>query len=187
MQRFSRHKPLYYLSYTYEEYFCGLHRTSQVVQWSRICLPVQETRETQIRSLSWEDSPGGGNSNPLQCSCLENSMDRGDWQVTSLCNLGVAKSWTRLTTHTHLGFRVCSLLLTSAVICKLQKRRKCSHDGIGFLTSPRGKVQSLWNCLDSDSEKAFSGTLPVLVKLTRSLSYLSIFGSPLNNSADRGT
>ena len=21
--------------------------------------------------------PGGGNSNPLQCSCLENSMDRG--------------------------------------------------------------------------------------------------------------
>ena len=25
-------------------------------------------------------SPGGGNGNPLQCSCLENSMDRGAWQ-----------------------------------------------------------------------------------------------------------
>ena len=24
-------------------------------------------------------SPGGGNGNPLQCSCLENSMDRGVW------------------------------------------------------------------------------------------------------------
>ena len=24
-------------------------------------------------------SPGGGNGNPLQNSCLENSMDRGDW------------------------------------------------------------------------------------------------------------
>ena len=24
-------------------------------------------------------SPGEGNSNPLQCSCLENSMDRGAW------------------------------------------------------------------------------------------------------------
>ena len=24
-------------------------------------------------------SPGGGNGNPLQCSCLENSMDRGAW------------------------------------------------------------------------------------------------------------
>ena len=27
-------------------------------------------------------SPGGGNGNPLQCSCLENSMDRGGWQAT---------------------------------------------------------------------------------------------------------
>ena len=26
--------------------------------------------------------PGGGHSNPLQCSCLENSMDRGAWRVT---------------------------------------------------------------------------------------------------------
>ena len=24
-------------------------------------------------------SHGGGNDNPLQYSCLENSMDRGDW------------------------------------------------------------------------------------------------------------
>ena len=24
-------------------------------------------------------SPGGGNGNPLQYSCLENSMDRGAW------------------------------------------------------------------------------------------------------------
>ena len=27
-------------------------------------------------------SPGGGNDNPLQYSCLENSMDRGAWQAT---------------------------------------------------------------------------------------------------------
>ena len=27
-------------------------------------------------------SPGGGQSNPLQYSCLENSMDRGAWQAT---------------------------------------------------------------------------------------------------------
>ena len=34
----------------------------------------------------WGRSPGGGNGNPLQCSCLENPMNRGlcliDWQVT---------------------------------------------------------------------------------------------------------
>ena len=27
-------------------------------------------------------SPGEGNANPLQYSCLENSMDRGAWQAT---------------------------------------------------------------------------------------------------------
>ena len=27
-------------------------------------------------------SPGGGNGNPLQYSCLENPMDRGVWQAT---------------------------------------------------------------------------------------------------------
>ena len=29
-----------------------------------------------------ERSPGGGNDNPLQYSCLENSMDSGAWQAT---------------------------------------------------------------------------------------------------------
>ena len=38
-------------------------------------------------------SPGEGNSNPLQYSCLENSMDRGAWEATVH---GVGKSWTRL-------------------------------------------------------------------------------------------
>ena len=27
-------------------------------------------------------SPGGGRDNPLQCSCLENPMDRGAWRPT---------------------------------------------------------------------------------------------------------
>ena len=29
-----------------------------------------------------ERSPGVGNGNPLQYSCLENSIDRGTWQAT---------------------------------------------------------------------------------------------------------
>ena len=37
-------------------------------------------------------SPGEGNGYPLQCSGLENSMDRGAWWATVH---GVAKSWTR--------------------------------------------------------------------------------------------
>ena len=38
-------------------------------------------------------SPGEGNGNPLQYSCLKNSMDRGAWQVAVH---RVKKSWTRL-------------------------------------------------------------------------------------------
>ena len=38
-------------------------------------------------------SPGEGNGNPLQYSCLENHMGRGAWWATVH---GVAKSWTRL-------------------------------------------------------------------------------------------
>ena len=36
-------------------------------------------------------SPGGGHGNPLQHSCLENSMDRGAWLAVVH---GVAKSQT---------------------------------------------------------------------------------------------
>ena len=45
-------------------------------------------------------SPGEGNGNPFQYSCLENPMDRGAWWATVH---GVAKSQTRLSdfTHTH--------------------------------------------------------------------------------------
>ena len=37
--------------------------------------------------------PWRRNGNPLQYSCLQNSMDRGAWQATVH---GVAKNWTRL-------------------------------------------------------------------------------------------
>ena len=35
-------------------------------------------------------SPGKGNSNPLQHSCLRNPIDRGAWRATVH---GVAKEW----------------------------------------------------------------------------------------------
>ena len=36
-------------------------------------------------------SPGGGHGYPLQCSCLENAMDRGAWWAAVH---RVLKSWT---------------------------------------------------------------------------------------------
>ena len=44
-------------------------------------------------------SPGEGNGNPLQYSCLENPMDRGAWEATAH---EVAKSRTRLSDFTSL-------------------------------------------------------------------------------------
>ena len=41
----------------------------------------------------WGRSPGGGNGNPFQYSCLENPMDRGVWWTTVH---GLLKSWTWL-------------------------------------------------------------------------------------------
>ena len=41
-------------------------------------------------------SPRKGQGNPLQYSCLENPMDRRDWQATVL---KVAKNWTQLSMH----------------------------------------------------------------------------------------
>ena len=44
--------------------------------------------------------PGGENGNPLQYSCLGNSMNKGDWQATVH---GVPKSWTQLNRYTKNG------------------------------------------------------------------------------------
>jgi len=43
-------------------------------------LPVNAGDEGSIPGLG--RSPGGGNVNPLQYSCLENPMDRGAWRAT---------------------------------------------------------------------------------------------------------
>ena len=44
-------------------------------------------------------SPGAGHGNPLQCSCLENPMDKGAWWATVH---EVVKSRPQLSTHTKL-------------------------------------------------------------------------------------
>ena len=47
-------------------------------------------------------SPGGGNGNLLQYSCLDNPMDKGAWRATVH---GVAKRRTRTEVTEHKGLR----------------------------------------------------------------------------------
>ena len=63
----------------------------------RICLPVKAGDTGVAASIPRSGrSLVGGNGNPLQYSCLENSMDRGAWQATVH---GPTKIQTRLTEH----------------------------------------------------------------------------------------
>ena len=79
-------------------------------------------------------SPGEGNVNPLQYSCLGNPMDRGAWRATVH---GVAKSQTRLSTHTPV-IRMYSYTLSKGCSQKHfeEDRVKCD-----FLYSMKGSSE----------------------------------------------
>ena len=69
-----------------------LKHKCQVLQWLRTCLPMQEMQEIWFDPWSGR-FPGGGNSNLLQYSCLEKSIDRGAWWAMVH---GIAKNQTQL-------------------------------------------------------------------------------------------
>ena len=60
-------------------------------------LPANAGDRRDMGSIpGWGRSPGVGNDNPLQYSCLENFMDRGAWRATVL---GSLKSRPQLATN----------------------------------------------------------------------------------------
>ena len=59
----------------------------------KVALVVKNLPANAGSVLGLGRSPGGGNGNPLQYSCLENPRDRGAWQATVH---RVAKSQTQL-------------------------------------------------------------------------------------------
>ena len=78
----------------------------QVAQWWIICRQRRNCGDTSsVPELG--RCPGEGDGNPLQCSCLENSMDRGAWRAAVL---GVAKS------RTWLSSLLCSSGVSMALI-----------------------------------------------------------------------
>jgi len=101
----------------------------------KMCLPMQETQEMQVWPLGyvpanardtrdasltpgWGRSPGEGNGNPLQYSCLENPMDI---EARRAIVHGVAKSQTWLSMHDKLLF---NFLLFSGVSYQFSSKMK---------------------------------------------------------------
>ena len=95
-----------------------IQQASQVAQWSRICLPMQETQETWVWSLGWADPLG----NPLQYSCLEYSMDREAWWATAH---KVTKSQTRLSSHEYSIIQHCHIFASHLVSCTTSPGPHC--------------------------------------------------------------
>ena len=49
-------------------------------------------------------SPGEGNGNPLQYSCLENPMDRGAWRLQSMGSHKIGHNWASKQQHSLLSW-----------------------------------------------------------------------------------
>ena len=62
--------------------------------------PANAGDERDVSSITGlARSPEGGHSNPLQCSCLGNPMDRGSWQAAVH---GVAQTWNHYSDLAHM-------------------------------------------------------------------------------------
>ena len=93
-------------------------------------------RHKRYRFSPWvRKTPGEGNSNPLQYSSPENSMNREVWWATVH---GVTKSWTQLSMHTH----ICLSVYMSICVCTLKEHNtvKC----LGFEILLIGLIY--WHC-----------------------------------------
>ena len=94
-------------------------------------------------------SPGGGNGNPLQYSCLENSVDGGAW------GLKESDATECVCVHTHsclvyvweaqrLGAIASFTFVVLCVSSDIPMRRKCNYSGSqaeGYKFFPKGKTK----------------------------------------------
>ena len=78
-----------------------------------------------------ERSPGAENGNPLQYSCVENSMDTGAWQAMVY---GVSKSRTGLSMHRHTDTQTHRHIDTYTHT----HTHTHAHQSVGIIPAPEG-------------------------------------------------
>ena len=89
-------------------------------------------------------SPGEGNGNTLQYSCLGNPMDRGVWLATAHV---VTKESHALLTKTHKTHRTLYILqLTFSSIIFFYTLSTCKHVALGHSFSQLHSI-SLYDCI----------------------------------------
>ena len=94
--------------------------------WMVICKGFSggsDGKESACQCRDLGSIPGGRNGNPLQYSCLGNTMESGAWWATVH---GVTKSQTQLSTHAHMHVSVqfsCSVISDSLRPHELQHTR----------------------------------------------------------------
>ena len=81
-------------------------------------------------------SPGKGNGNPLQYSCLGNSMDRGGWWITVH---GIAKVWTNTCPIRRLALMTTHTEMLSAITFPIVKKRSFKTLPVSLLLAPKAK------------------------------------------------
>ena len=115
-------------------------------------------------------SPGGGNGNPLQYSCLENSIDRRAWQATVLGVIKDSDTTERLT----LDFQTFHTSILYASQCSF-----C----LGFA---QGREDPTW-CLVSSMVLGMGSIIIIVIliikdrKLSRSPWLISVFIKGIHN------
>ena len=120
-------------------------------------------------------SPGEGNGNPLQYSCLENPMDRGAWWATVR---GVAKSRTRLSDFTYL-FK--SMVFCYSSLNGLKLTSKCRETLKNFCLARKKSKRTGVGChFLLQGIFLTQGLNPGLPHCRQTLYHLSHQGSPRN-------
>ena len=114
-------------------------------------------------------SPGEGNGNPLQCSCLEKPIDRGAWWAAVH---GVSKCQTRLS-----DFGSIWQTINGAVRITIPRIRMTIFIHDGPSKDGNWDVESLWAELNKVSFDATKKTRSIF-SLCRSVSSLMGFTGP---------
>ena len=155
------------------ENFCNRVR----ITWKPQLIAIYDTPNSDVKASACNAgdpgsipglgrSPGEGNGNPLQYSCLENPVEREAWWATVH---GVAKSWTWLSDFT---FTFCTLTM-----CPWANNLSETH----FVHWPKMGIQPSSACKMTTHSGCFINTIPhtqpllPLCFLTADLIYLETF------------